>query len=134
MLVKQLSVFLENRPGQLAAFTKMLAENQVDLQALSIAETQDYGVLRIIADKPEETAALLNAQGWPSTVTEVLAVTVPDEPGSLTRLLSILAENEISLAYCYAFFERSGNAARIVLRVADNAKAVKLLNAAGIEC
>ena len=134
MLVKQLSVFLENRPGQLAAFTKMLAENQVDLQALSIAETQDYGVLRIIADKPEETAALLNAQGWPSTVTEVLAVTVPDEPGSLTRLLSVLAENEMSLAYCYAFFERSGNAARIVLRVADNAKAVRLLNAAGIEC
>lgn len=134
MLVKQLSVFLENRPGQLAAFTKMLAENHVDLQALSIAETQDYGVLRIIADKPEETAALLNAQGWPSTVTEVLAVTVPDEPGSLTRLLSILAENEISLAYCYAFFERSGNAARIVLRVADNERAGRLLNAAGIEC
>ena len=134
MIVKQLSVFLENRPGQLAAFTKMLAENHVDLQALSIAETQDYGVLRIIVDKPEETADLLNGQGWPSTVTEVLAVTVPDEPGSLTHLLSILAENEISLTYCYAFFERSGNAARIVLRVADNEKAAALLNAAGIEC
>ncbi len=134
MLVQQLSVFLETRPGQLAAFTKMLAENRIDLHALSIAETQDYGVPRIIVDKPQETAELLTAEGWPCTVTEVLAVTVPDEPGSLTRLLSILAENDISLAYCYAFFERSGNAARVVLRVADNEKAARLLNAAGIEC
>lgn len=134
MIVNQLSVFLENRPGALAAFTQMLAANHIDLQALSIAETQDYGVLRIIVDQPEETAALLTQQDWPCTVTPVLAVTVPDEPGSLTRLLTVLAENEISLAYSYAFFERSGSSARIVLRVADNDRAAALLNAAGIEC
>lgn len=134
MIVNQLSVFLENRPGALAAFTKMLAANHIDLQALSIAEAQDYGVLRIIVDQPEETAALLTQQDWPCTITPVLAVTVPDEPGSLTHLLSVLAENDISLAYCYAFFERSGSSARIVLRVADNDRAARLLNAAGIAC
>ena len=134
MIVNQLSVFLENRPGALAAFTKTLAANHVDLLALSIAEAQDYGVLRIIVDRPEETAALLTRQDWPCTLTPVLAVTVPDEPGSLTHLLSVLAENEISLAYCYAFFERSGSGAQIVLRVADNDRAAALLNAAGITC
>lgn len=134
MLVNQLSVFLENRPGQLAEFTRMLAANHIDLQALSIAETQDYGVLRIIVDQPEETADLLREQDWPCTITPVLAISVPDEPGSLTRLLSVLAENDISLAYCYAFFEREGGKARIVLRVADNDKAVELLQAVGIEC
>lgn len=134
MIVNQLSVFLENRPGALAAFTQMLASNHIDLQALSIAEAQDYGVLRIIVDQPEETAALLTEQDWPCTITPVLAVTVPDEPGSLTHLLAVLAENNISLAYCYAFFERSGSSAQIVLRVADNDRAAELLNAAGIEC
>lgn len=134
MIVQQLSVFLENRPGQLAVFTKILAENNIDLLALSIAETQDYGLLRIIVDRPEETAALLLQHDKPCTITPVLAVSVPDEPGSLTRLLTVLADNGISLAYCYAFFARTSGKAMIILRVEDNEQAAALLREAGIDC
>ena len=132
MLIPQISVFLENRPGQLSAFVQLLAQNRIDLQALSIAETQDYGVLRIIVDQPENAARLIQEAGWPCTVTQVLAVTVPDEPGSLTRLLAVLAENDISLAYTYAFFSRQQGQACIVLRVDDNDHAMQLLQAAGV--
>ncbi len=134
MIVQQLSVFLENRPGQLSDFVHILAENQVDLQALSIAESQDYGVARIIVDRPRDTAALLSEHNWVCTVTPVLTVTVPDEPGSLTRILGVLAENEISLSYSYAFFGRSSGSATIVLRTPDSEKAELLLRKAGIDC
>lgn len=132
MLVNQISVFLENKPGKLSEFIQTLARNKVDLQALSIAETADYGILRTIVDKPEETVKLLSAEDWPCKITPVLAVTVPDEPGSLTRILSVLAENGISLKYSYAFFSRDIGSACIILRVDDNAAAEKLLTEAGI--
>ncbi|MBQ7542860.1 MAG: ACT domain-containing protein [Clostridia bacterium] len=134
MLLKQLSVFLENKPGQLSEFVSVLAQNNIDLRALSIAEAQDYGVLRIIVDKPEQTQALLRAQDWICTVTDVLAVTVPDEPGSLTKLLQTLADKGISLAYTYAFLSGTAGKACIVLRVDDNAYAEKLLKDAGVLC
>ncbi len=133
MLVNQLSVFLENKPGKLSEFIQALAKNKIDLQALSIAETSDYGILRTIVDKPEETAKLLSAEDWPCKITPVLAVTVPDEPGSLTHILSVLAENEISLKYSYAFFSRDKGCACIVLRVDDNDAAEKILKEAGIK-
>ena len=127
MFVKQISVFLENKPGKLSDFIKVLAEKGIDLQALLIAETQDYGILRIIVDNSDEAIKLLQDGGYAFTVTDVLAVTVPDEPGSLTKILTTLADGGISIKYSYAFYSREQGKANIVLRVDDNDKAVKLL-------
>ena len=134
MIVKQISVFLENKPGQLAECVRVLGENKIDLQALSIAEAQDYGLLRIIVDRPEDAVQILRKQDWVCTMTEVLAVTVPDEPGSLMKIADVLAEHAISLVYSYAFLSKVHGNACIILRVEDNAQASKLLNAAGIIC
>lgn len=133
MVVSQLSIFLENKPGQLSELVNVLAVYKIDLLALSIAEAPDYGVLRIIVDRPAETAKLLRDKGWICTTTDVLAVTVADTPGSLTKILSVLADNNLSLAYSYAFLSRSQGKACIILRVDDNDAAIKTLNAAGIE-
>ena len=133
MLINQISVFLENKPGKLSEFVNLLADNKIDLEALSIAEAQDYGVARIIVDKPAELKELLAEKGWPCTSTPVLAANVPDEPGSLTKILSVLADSNVSIEYSYAFFSRNSGPC-VVLRVEDNEVAQKLLNDAGITC
>ena len=132
MIIEQISVFLENKPGELLKFTQILAEKNIDLQALSIAESDDYGILRIIVDKPAETLRLLREQNLPSSVARVIAVNVPDEPGSLTNILTVLANGNVNLAYSYAFLSKVAGKACIVLRVDDNAVAEKLLEDAGI--
>lgn len=134
MLLKQISAFLENKSGQLLQIVNVLADNDIDLRALSIAEAQDYGVLRMIVDKPDETLAILRAQDWLCSANEVLAVTVPDEPGSLTKILNVLADNDVNMVYTYAFLSGTQGKACIVLRVDDNAAAEKLLRDAGVEC
>ena len=133
MPLKQISVFLENKSGQLLEIVNLLAANGIDLRALSIAEAQDYGVLRIIVDKPDETLSFLRQQEWVCQMNEVLAVTVPDEPGSLTRILTVLADKNVNMVYTYAFLSGTQGKACIVLRVDDNAYAEKLLRDAGIE-
>ena len=133
MLINQISVFLENKPGKLSEFVNLLADNKIDLEALSIAEAQDYGVARIIVDKPAQLKELLTEKGWPCTSTPVLAANVPDEPGSLTKILSVLADSNVSIEYSYAFFSRNSGPC-VVLRVEDNEVAQKLLNNAGITC
>lgn len=134
MIINQLSVFLENRAGQLSEFVSFLAENKIDLQALSISETQDYGLLRIIVDDPKAVESLAKEKGWLCTVTPVLAVLVPDEPGSLVNILDVLAKNGISVAYSYASLtDREGHAC-IILRVDDNEATEKLLKDSGVIC
>ena len=132
MILKQISVFLENKAGELANFINVLAENNIDLQALSIAESEFFGILRIIVDKPDETVKLLTENNWACSVTPVLAVNVPDKPGSLTKILAVLAENNVSLAYSYAFLSRAAGSACIVLRVDDNDAVQKLLEDAAV--
>ena len=132
MFINQISVFLENKSGKLAEFIKLLADENIDIQALSIAETQDYGILRIIVDRPDDTAMLLQANNFPCKLITVLSVTVPDTPGSLTNILSVLAENNISIKYSYAFFSREKGSACIVLRVENNELALDVLKKAGI--
>lgn len=134
MLLKQISVFLENKSGQLLKIVNVLAENEIDLRALSIAEAQDYGVLRMIVDKPDETLTILRGQDWLCSANEVLAVMVPDEPGSLKKILTVLADNDVNMVYSYAFLSGIEGKACIVLRVDDNAAAEKLLRDAGVEC
>lgn len=132
MIISQVSVFLENKPGQLAKLISLLAENGIDIKAMSIAETAEYGILRMIVDDAEATKLFLRENNWMAKANHVLKVTVPDKPGSLMQVLSVLAENQISLAYSYAFYERESGNAGIIMRVDDNEKAMVLLKEAGI--
>lgn len=131
-IAKQISVFIENKSGQMAELIKVLGNAQVDLMALSVAESQDYGILRLIVDDAEKAGAALRDAGWVYTTTEVLSVLVPDEPGSLEKILVTLANANISVAYCYAFVTRQQGHACLTLRVDDNTAAAKVLEDAGV--
>ncbi len=132
MTVKQISVFVENKPGQLAEFTKLLEKNNIDLRALSIADTQDFGILRVIVDDSYKTVCMLKEEGYICSVTKVLAVEIPDKPGSLVKILDALGEGGVNLEYTYAFLSRKKDSAYMIFRVTDNAKAVEVLNQHGI--
>lgn len=133
MTVKQISVFVENKPGQLAEFTKLLEKNNIDLRALSIADTQDFGILRVIVDDSYKTVCMLKEEGYICSVTKVLAVEIPDRPGSLVKILDALGEGGVNLEYTYAFLSRKKDSAYMIFRVTDNAKAVEVLNQHGIK-
>ena len=132
MNVQQISVFVENRAGGLAEITKLLADNGVDLRAMSIADTTDYGILRLIVDKPDTALAVLRDSGCLVSVTPVLAVVLPDVPGGLARILGLLSDNGVDLEYLYAFITRKTEHAYVVLRVKDNEATEKILQAGGI--
>lgn len=129
MTIDQISIFVENKAGRLAEVTKILYEHQIDMRALSIAETPDFGILRIIVNEPAKTAEILKNAGYVFNITPVLAIAIADEPGSLYRMLHILQENDINLEYTYAFVTRNVDEAYMILRVADNERAYKLLSA-----
>lgn len=129
MSVHQISVFLENRAGQLAEITKVLADNGIDLRAISIAETADYGVLRMIVDNAEKATGILLANGYILSMTPVLVVGVPDQPGGLAPVLSIMAEGSIDIEYMYSLFTPEVGKAYMVFRISDEAKFIELLTA-----
>ena len=131
MLVKQLSVFVENRPGRLSAIINLLAEHHVNLSALSLADTSQFGVLRLIADKPEEAIAALREAGIISKSTDVLAVAIDDTPGSLTKILDLLNGQNISVEYMYAFSAKQENKALMVFKVDALEEAEALLREKG---
>ena len=131
MLVKQLSVFVENRPGRLSAIINLLAEHHVNLSALSLADTSQFGVLRLIADKPEEAIAALREEGIISKSTDVLAVAIDDTPGSLTKILDLLNGQNISVEYMYAFSAKQKNKALMVFKVDALEAAEELLRENG---
>lgn len=132
MIVKQISVFVENKAGKLAELTEYLHKQDIDMRALSIAETQDFGIVRIIVDDAYATSCILKEAGYVASITPVLAVEMPDEPGSLFRILKILGDGGINLEYMYAFLTRKESTAYMVLRVEDNEKAAELLGRKGI--
>ena len=127
MHINQISVFLENRTGGLAEVTRMLAANNINLRALSIAETADYGVLRLITDDSERASAALLANGNILSVNPVMAVAVPDKPAGLNELLEILAEGDIAIEYMYSLLTQQNGTAYMVFRISDEDKFVKLL-------
>ncbi len=127
MLVKQISVFLENKSGRLADVTRTLADNDINICALSIADTTDFGILRLIVNKPEEAEKVLSRHEFTVSCTSVIAIGVEDKPGGLARALDILQKNSISIEYMYAFVGKSGNEALVILRVEDPENAVKTL-------
>lgn len=129
--MKQISVFIENENGKLAAVTQLLAENKVNLKALSIADSVDYGILRIVTDNVDVAVKALSENGYLAKVTEVLAVKTEDKEGSLARIMAALG-GDIDVEYAYAFTSSEPGVALMVFRVGDNEKAIKALNAAGI--
>ena len=132
MTVKQISVFLENRPGALAEFTRILEKSNIDLRALSLAESEDFGIVRVIVDDPYTTIQILKEEGYVCSVTKVIAVEIADKPGSLVKMLNVLGDNNVNLEYSYAFLAKKANSAFMILRVADNDKAIKVLTQNGI--
>ena len=132
MSIHQISVFLENRAGQLAEITGILAKNGVDLRAISIAETTDYGVLRLIVDNAEKTTGILLSHGYILSMTPVLVLAVPDSPGGLAPVLSALAEGEIDIEYMYSLFTHQEGKAYMVFRVNEEQKFLDLLATHGI--
>ena len=122
MTINQISVFLENRAGQLADITGILYESKVNLRAISIAETADYGVLRIIADDASRASAILLEHGFILTMTPVVAVGVPDQPGGLNRVLGIISGAGIDVEYMYSVFGQKDGNAYMIFRVSDTEK------------
>lgn len=131
-MVYQISVFLENRAGQFAEITGILAESHIDLRAISIAETTDYGVLRIIVDDAEKATAILMQHGYLMSMTPVQVVAVPDQPGGVASVLAILAEGNIDIEYMYSLFTHKEGKSYIVFRVAEAERFRDLLSAHGI--
>ncbi|MDR1066401.1 MAG: acetolactate synthase [Clostridiales bacterium] len=133
MFVKQISVFLENRPGRLEELTTLFGKSGVDLIALSIADTSDFGILRGIADDSEKAYRIAKENGYNVGLISVIAVVTPDEPDGLARVLRILKDGEISIEYLYSLVRRVGNEAVIILRVNKPDDAVAVLIANGIK-
>jgi len=131
-MVYQISVFLENRAGQFAEITGILAENGIDMRAISVAETADYGVLRMIVDDAQKTTALLMEHNYLLSMTPVLVVAVPDRPGGIAPVLATMAEGNIDIEYMYSLFTHVEGKAYIVFRVAEAEKFVRLLGEHGI--
>jgi len=130
MKITQLSVFLENRSGVLAELTTFLGDHGVNIRALSIAESRDFGVLRMIVPDPPAAAALLRERGYSLQEVEVLAVKVPDEPGGLARALRALAAEGLNVDYLYTFLDKLESSAVVIFRV-DNLDFAESVLAAG---
>ncbi len=126
-MVKQISVFLANQPGMLNKACEVLAREGIDIRALTVAENADYGLLRMIVEKPDRATAALNKAGLSSIVHEVLAVEVEDSPGGLCKITKPLTESGVNIEYVYAFVSRKAGRAYVVLRTDDLTKAKKIL-------
>lgn len=131
-MIKQISVFLENKPGQLADITGVLAKAKIDVRALNIAETVDYGLIRIIADQPEKAVKALEKAGFVANTIDVVAFCVPDKAGALSTVLSVLADADIGLSYLYSIFSMSDGKAAMIMKVAEPEQVEKILTKAGV--
>jgi len=132
MSVKQISVFLENKKGRLAEVTMSLSKEKINIRALALADTADFGVLRIIVDNPERAATALKARGFVAQVTEVIAVEVEDRPGGLARILEVLDQDNVNVEYMYAYVEKKRDNAIVICRIDDRERALQVLEKHGI--
>lgn len=131
MAIKQLTVFVQNKKGTVVAVTDILSKNNINLRALSIAETQDFGILRLIVNDEKAAEAVLAENGYLIKVIDVIGVKIGDEPGKLAAALNVLDKADINVEYLYAFMARTEKHAYVVLRVEDNDVAEKALTDAG---
>jgi hypothetical protein len=127
MKVEQISVFIENKSGRLAEITRILGEAEINIRALSLADTSDFGILRLIVNDREKAKIVLKEKGFTVSKTEVVAVEVPDRPGGLHQILRMLDNEAINVEYMYAFVERCGENAVIIFRFDETDKAIKTL-------
>lgn len=132
MKVTQLSVFLENKSGRLADVTRALANNKINIRALSIADTIDYGLLRLIVNDPVAAKGALAKDGFTVTLTEVLAIEVTDKPGGLANIIDILSEAGLNIEYMYAFVGTSGENAIVIFRIERVDEAIAILQSKGV--
>ena len=127
MAIKQLSVFVENKEGKLREITDILAKAGIDIRALSIADTSEFGILRLIVRDPQKAKALLEKNGFVATINDVVGVEISDRPGGLAEIVRLFAERDINMEYMYAFLTRTENKAYLVVRVDDASEVENLL-------
>jgi hypothetical protein len=132
MSVKQISVFLENKKGRLAEVTQTLAREKINIRALSLADTADFGVLRIIVNNPDRCLTALKANSFVAQVTEVIAVEVEDAPGGLAHILEVLDQDNVNVEYMYAYVEKSRDNAIVICKIDDRERALQVLEKNGI--
>jgi hypothetical protein len=132
MRIEQISIFLENKSGRLAEVTDLLARSGVNIRALSLADTIDFGIFRLIVNDPAKALSLLKERGFTVTTNEVVAVVVPDRPGGLAGILAALTGGGINVEYMYAFVQRSEGNAVLIFRFDETERAVAALTAAGV--
>ena len=133
MAIKQLTVFVQNKKGTVVSVTDILSKNNINLRALSIAETKDFGILRLIVNDEKAAEAVLTENGYLIKTIDVVGVKIGDEPGKLTAALDVLDKADINVEYLYAFMARTEKHAYVVLRVEDNTLAEKVLTDAGFK-
>ena len=135
MTLNQISVFVENKPGKMQHLTQVLADHNVDMRALSLAETSDFGIVRIIVDDVYAASTMLKEEGFIHNITKVLGVAIPDQPGGLNTVLTVLGEAEINVEYMYAFLgSKKVDHAYMIFHVQDIKTAISALAAKGISC
>lgn len=132
-MINQVSVFIENKVGRLYELTKVLGDAGVNIRALSLADTSDFGVARLIVDNPEETLNLLKSNQFTARLTSVLAIDVPDHPGGLAEVLKILGDLQTNVEYTYAFVEQNKDRALLIFRIEDPENVLESLTAKGIK-
>jgi hypothetical protein len=130
--VEQISIFLENKSGRLAEVTRLLGEGGINIRALTLADTTDFGILRLIVNDNVKALKLLKKAGFTVGKTEVVAIEVPDRPGGLAEILERLGEAGVNVEYMYAFVEKSGGDAVVIFRFDDPEQAVSLLQESGV--
>ena len=127
MATKQISVVLENKSGRLAEVTRILGEGDINLRAMSIADTADFGILRLIADNSDRALKILDSNNFTAKVTDVLAVEVPDKPGGLAQVMKVFSENDVNIEYLYVSLERNKDNAVIIFKVENIELGAKVL-------
>ena len=132
MQSQQLSIFVENKSGRLAEITETIGKANVDIRAISVADTSDFGILRLIVDKPKEAVEVLRAAGLTVSLTSVIAIGIDDQPGEFAKAMRVLADGNIGVEYMYAFISRDKGKAFVILRVLETDKAVACLEQNGI--
>ncbi len=133
MKVEQISIFIENKSGRLAEVTGVLGKTGINIRALSLADTSDFGILRLIVDDSQKALKVLREQRFTVSITEVIGIEVPDSPGGLTSILQLLDQHNVNVEYMYAFAERVGNNAIIIFRFDNVDEAISALSSHGVK-
>lgn len=132
MIIKQLSIFIENKKGHLASVTKELKKQDIDIRAISVFDTSEFGILRLVVDDPDRALETLEHAGYTAKVSQVLAIQIEDKPGSLNDAFQIMDENNIDIEYIYSFVLRKKALPLIIFKVSDQNKAIEVLQKANI--